>query len=266
MCSMSNGVPAVGPASSPRLPRRRRWLFILGGMFVILLIFSGIGFVTATALEDQDNFCISCHTVPEVTYYNRAYVSLDHPDQTVSDLATAHYHLSQQNGKTPFACIDCHRGDAGLADRVAAITLGARDALIFVTGHEDPTIEKTQTAEGWLSNNSCIGCHASTLLNVTGFNNHYHTKLMQAAALVASGAKFTIGGNLTTLPDVNQAVADWTRTINVTLDCTACHVAHKTLPNGTATQFIDTRIEAEACVACHVAAHQGPQNASELQN
>jgi len=263
---MPNDVLGVSQAPSPRLSRRRRWLFILGGLFVLLLVFSGIGFVTATALEDQDNFCISCHTVPEVTYYNRAYISLDHPDQTVVDLATAHYHLSQQNGKTPFTCIDCHRGDAGLVDRVSAITLGARDAFIYVIGHEDPTIEKTQTAEGWLSNASCIGCHASTLLNVTGFNNHYHTKLMQAAALVVGGAKFAIGGDLTDLPDVNQAVADWTRTVNVALDCTACHVAHKSLPNGTATQFIDTHIEAEGCVICHVAAKQGPQDASELQN
>lgn len=263
---MSSRVPPSDKAALPRLARRRRWLFILGGLFILLLIFSGIGFVTATALEDQDNFCISCHTVPEVTYYNRGYISLDHPDQPVTDLATAHYHLSQQEGKIPFACIDCHRGDAGLPDRVAAIALGARDSLIYVTGHEDPTIEKTQTAEGWLSNDSCIGCHASTLLNVTGFNNHYHTKLMQAAALRASGAQIAIGGDLSTLPNVNQAVADWTKTVNVTLDCTACHIAHKTVPNGTATQFVDTHIEAEACVICHKAAQQGPQDASELQN
>jgi hypothetical protein len=233
---------------------------------VLLVIFSGIGFVTATALEDQDNFCSSCHTVPEVTYYNRAYISLDHPDQSVPDLATAHYHLSQQHGKTPFTCIDCHRGDAGLGNRVAAIALGMRDGLIFLTGHEDPTIEKTQLAEGWLSNASCTGCHADTLLNVTGFDNHYHTKLMQAAVLRASGAQITIGGDLAGLPDVNRAITDWTRMVNVALDCTACHVAHKTLPNGTTTRFVDTHIEAEACVTCHKAAGQGPQDASELEN
>ncbi len=268
---MSNAVlpsdqSATPPNKAARRSRRRRWLFILGGLFVLLVILSGIGFVTASALEDQDNFCISCHTVPEVTYYNRAYLSLDHPDVTVSDLATAHYHLSQQNGKTPFACIDCHRGDAGLTNRVAAIALGARDALIYVTGHEDPTIEKTQLAEGWLANASCVGCHTSTLLNVTGFNNHYHTKLMQAATLRANGGQNVIGGDLTTLPNQSQAVADWTRTVNVNLDCTSCHIAHKTVTNGTATQFVDTHIEAAACVSCHVVAGQGPQDVRELQN
>ncbi len=92
------GAPELKPTPPP--VRRRRWPLILGGALIALILLSGTGFVTATTLEEHDTFCIACHTVPEVTYYNRAYLLLDHPNNTVSDLATAHYHLSQKDGKT----------------------------------------------------------------------------------------------------------------------------------------------------------------------
>src|ERR1041384_6776435 len=110
---------------TPEVPakRRRRWPVLLVIGFFVVVILGGVGFVTASALEDHDTFCISCHTVPEITYYNRAYISLDNPTDDAPDLATAHYLLSQLHNKTDFACINCHRGDASLSQRISTIAL-----------------------------------------------------------------------------------------------------------------------------------------------
>jgi hypothetical protein len=250
----------VGSAPVLTPIRRRRWPLIIGGLFALLVLFSGVSFATATVLEDQDTFCISCHTIPETTYYNRAYIALDHPTQVVNDLATAHFHLSQTGTKTPFACIDCHRGDQSLFARVAAIALGAKDTLVYVVGHENTQIETmpSLTETDWLSNSACISCHAATLLDTSnGLNNHFHTKLPQSAALrTSSGTPAASGYN-----------AKWSQPVdNVNLQCTNCHVAHKTVAAGSAKQFIDSQYEANACVSCHKIAHEGPQNVADLRN
>src|ERR1051326_119863 len=147
---MENSTPTEVPSENQTPPiafkRRRRWPVLLVIGFFAVVILGGVGFVTASALEEHDKFCISCHTVPEVTYYNRAYISLDNPANDAPDLATAHYLLSQQHNKPVFACIDCHRGDSSLGQRISTLALGGRDALIYVAGRENPTIEKTQIA------------------------------------------------------------------------------------------------------------------------
>ncbi len=262
-----NPPDAASPAPQPAPRRRRRWPVIAGiGFFVLLILGSG-SFVVASALEDQDSFCISCHTVPETTYYNRAYMALDNTSAAVPDLATAHYLLSQEHGKPAFACIDCHRGDASLGNRIATIALGGRDMVIYVLGRADPTIEKTQIAEGWLPNNSCIGCHTDTLLRQAGLDNHYHNYLPQTAALLANGATpeaatATNGSNGANGGRFNSRAF---RTINVNLNCTDCHLAHTTLINGATTMFVNTSAVAIQCVECHKIAHEGPQNASQIQ-
>src|SRR5450432_27703 len=169
-----------GASSSPAPRKRRRWPVIAGIGFFVLIVLSGVGFVTASALEEHDTFCISCHTVPETTYYNRAQLALDNAAAPVPDLATIHYQLYQKDGKPAFECIDCHRGDSSLSQRVSTIALGGWDALIYVVGQEDPTIEKTQTAEGWLPNDACVACHTDTLLRLAGVQNHFHNHLPQA--------------------------------------------------------------------------------------
>lgn len=252
------------PVTPTPAPRRRRWPLMVGGLFVLLILFSGAGFVVASTLEDHDTFCISCHTVPEVTYYNRAYISLDNPNEMVTDLATAHYHLSQKDGKAAFACIDCHRGDGGLPHRVAAITLGARDSFTFVLGRENPTTEKTETREGWLSNAACVACHIDTLLNVKGLDNHFHTKLPQTADALAKGGKVTYSDAFKGKEDTGK---EWLQPItNAPLTCTSCHLAHTTLQNGMTNYFMDSTRRNEACVSCHKVARKGPQDATTLGN
>ena len=129
-----------------------------------------------------------------------------------------------------------------------------------MVGRENTTIETipSPTEIDWLSNSACISCHATTLLDTSsGFTNHFHTKLPQsAAARTSSGAAAPAGNE-----------AQWAQPIdNVNLACTSCHLAHKTVANGSAQKYVDAQYEANACVTCHVIAHQGPQNVADLRN
>jgi nitrate/TMAO reductase-like tetraheme cytochrome c subunit len=254
----------VSSAVQPPLPpsRRRRWPVLIGIAVLVLIVLGVGGFFTASALEEHDTFCISCHTVPEVTYYNRAYISLDSPNQPVNDLATAHYLLSKEHGKPDFACINCHRGDSSLGQRISTLALGGRDALIYVTGRENPAIEKTNTYEGWLPNAACVSCHTDTLLTLKGLNNHFHTHLPQAAQALAQGGKLTVPDDLK--DRATLLINAGLKTVDTNLTCTSCHQAHVTQVGGAASFFIDTQDRNKACITCHQAAKEGPQDINNL--
>src|SRR5258706_2936321 len=185
--TMAEDTPSSKPIPEKLVPvrKKRRLLPTLGIGVLVLLVLSIGGFVTATLLEDHDSFCISCHTAPEVAYYDRAHTALAAAQPVVPDLATAHYTLSKEHGKVEFTCINCHRGDASLGQRIQTLALGARDALIFVTGRGNPTIEKGKIAEGWLPEASCVNCHADTMLTVNWRANHFHNDLPQTGKLIA---------------------------------------------------------------------------------
>jgi predicted CXXCH cytochrome family protein len=251
-----------GAAKPPR--RLKRWPIFIGLAFVAMLLFGGVGFVVASTLEEYDTFCISCHTVPETTYFNRAYIALDNPTLAVNDLSSAHYHLAQDGKKEPFGCIDCHRGDGSLPHRVATIALAARDTLTYVTGQENPAIGKTDIREGWLPNAACVSCHKDLLLNVKGLENHFHTLLPQAKDARAQGAPLTVSD---VLKGKDEAVKTWSTPVeNAPLTCTSCHLAHTTIPNGKAVFYMDAQRRNAACVSCHVAVGKGPQDAASLGN
>jgi nitrate/TMAO reductase-like tetraheme cytochrome c subunit len=74
--------------SEANTPRRRRGLVLLLALGFALFALGSLSFVVASALEEHDPFCISCHTAPEITYYNRAYYALDHPAEAIPDLST----------------------------------------------------------------------------------------------------------------------------------------------------------------------------------
>jgi hypothetical protein len=241
------GNPVNTQPGTPKLaPKRRRWpLFIVVGFFAVV-IFGSVGFVTATALEDHDSFCISCHTVPETTYYNNAYESLDTIINT-PDLASQHYMLAHQKGDT-FACITCHRGDASLGNRVAAITLGGRDTVTWVLGREDPTLNKQQITEGWLANNSCVNCHKDTLLTLKGISNHFHNNLPITKTLHDQGNAYIIPKDYQ-----GDTINTEVHTVNTALTCTSCHKPHETMQDGASNKFIDSNSAEvkQACAQCH---------------
>ena len=129
----------------------------------------------ALALENQDSFCASCHTEPEVTYFNRS-------QKNPADLASFH----AQN-KT--ACIDCHSA-SGMFGRVRGLQQGARDLANFLVGaYHRPAITTNP-----LGDDSCVKCHAD-ILGIArqgsnrAMNGHYHSYLPQWQALDIHAAR-----------------------------------------------------------------------------
>jgi len=251
------------PDLKPSPPRRRGWPVILAVGFVAIFLLGGVGFFVASALEEQDTFCISCHTTPETTYYNRAYIALDNPNDPVNDLSTAHYLLAKTKHNETFTCIACHRGDSSIGHRVSTLVLGGRDAVMYVLGKEDPTIEKTKTKEGWLPNAACTNCHTDTLLTLKGLDNHLHTHLPAAAAALAKGGALVVPDSLK--DKQTELLKVGLKTINTALVCSDCHQAHVTVVNGQASVFMKVDQRNEACVSCHVTAKEGPQDVKNLK-
>ena len=224
---------------------------------VILL---GLGSFTAgTLLEDSDNFCIACHTKPEVTYFDRSRQALKDKvgvtdlktlaaQHIAIDLASQHYIVTDT-----LKCIDCHGGDRNLTDRVASLALGIRDTAILISGRADQTIEKTTTGDPALINRACVKCHADALL-VASFDNHFHVKLPQTWALIQSGMQPIVPA------DNPQALTDL-RTkpelLNTTVTCLSCHVAHRS--NLDFTNYLDQdNVVLPACAKCHQETGRGP--------
>lgn len=234
---------------------------------MIVLALGSAGVIALSAFEEDDSFCASCHTAPEVTYYNRAYLALDHPQDTLPDLSTLHYLAAQQTG-SQFKCIDCHQGDRGVVHRVQTLMLGARDTIIFLVGRDDPTIEKHRTPFGWLPDAACVACHTETLLRFDGTNNHFHTTLPQARDLLARGEPLTYGESIQrAIDDAKQNGITLTfgvETVDAPLFCADCHQPHKTQPENARRYFMDAELRDTACVLCHTAAQRGPQVADEL--
>ena len=209
--------------------------------------------MSATVLEEHDSFCIACHTVPESTYYDRATAAMSAPN---ADLATYHYLQAQQKNES-FTCISCHRGDSSIGGRVQTLSLGARDAVVFLSGKADSTIEKTQIYRPDLVNAACISCHTATLLTMKGTPSHMHNFLPQTAALVASGSQLAT-------PTSGRNRFARLRTVDVTLDCTSCHLAHKTVATDPRLMYVDKTIAQVACDECHNAAGERPQSLDRL--
>jgi nitrate/TMAO reductase-like tetraheme cytochrome c subunit len=225
--------------------RRRPWLRLAGlaaGGVTLLALAAAL---TVSHYEESDPFCASCHTVPEVTYYDRAQ-DAKASGEPYPDLSSAHY--GNDNG---FRCIDCHRGDEKLFHRVTALTLGARDTLIWLTGQSDPAIEKSELVVPFLLTGACVKCHEKSLLEV-GFNNHFHNKLPDAFRA------WVHGGMLTRPVDLPQATLELTP-IRTTVLCVDCHRAHIHIEGSERTAYLDLVNNVyPTCVRCHQEAGHGP--------
>ncbi len=217
----------------------------------IVLLTLAIGSVAflfgVSQAEEHDAFCISCHSKPEQTYYDRAQ-SARRGEAPYVDLSSAHYGLSQ----VEFRCIACHRGDGGLSSRATTLTLGARDTVIFFSGQADSTIEKGKPALPELTDAACARCHQEALL-VAGFENHFHNKLPAAY-------KAWQAGQALTAPD--EAAGVDTSTLEhyeTTVACSDCHPAHVHLEGAESQTFLDIEnVVYPACVKCHEEVKAGP--------
>jgi predicted CXXCH cytochrome family protein len=125
---------------------------------VIGIIAASGGTAYAIQLENQDGFCASCHTQPEVIYYQQSQA------KDAASLAVFH----TQKG---VLCIDCHSGGGPLG-RVDGLSQGAQDAVAYYSGHyRTPAVTTSPLGDG-----SCTKCHADSM-NQQNFNNHFHVFL-----------------------------------------------------------------------------------------
>ncbi|NJM39718.1 MAG: hypothetical protein HC853_02555 [Anaerolineae bacterium] len=171
-----------------------------------------IGFFAVAHLEENDEFCASCHSEPESTYYQRTQAS-----QPI-DLASVHALLAKQGTQHPNTrCIDCHAGP-GFTGRLSAMTLGAQDAIKWVSGTAIQPAITTQP----LGDAHCLKCHTDTP-QASNFDRHFHR----------------------TLARWQQADANAGR-------CISCHTSHTTDGNATIGFLQQQRLLVE-CKRCHVA-------------
>ena len=183
--------------------------FVVG---VFVVAFGGVG--VSLALENQDVFCASCHTEPEVKYYQQA----TQPNPTT----LAAFHTQKQT-----ACIDCHSG-GGVLGRSEGLTQGAQDLMAYLSGnYHHPAITTNP-----LSDDSCTKCHSNILSRAgnrgggrggEGRNGHYHYFL----------ARWQVA-------DPQNAA-----------HCVTCHTAHTTGLDGL--QFMKQGVVAQQCDNCHTA-------------
>lgn len=138
------------------MPRPARLIVALT-LFVPLFV---IG--SASALENLDPFCASCHTEPESEYFDR---SLRLP----SDLASTH-------ARSEVRCIDCHSG-RGIAGRAGSLRQGASDLAAFIYGgYASPAVTTNPVGDA-----GCTKCHRqpSAVANLSAAvegisSSHYH--------------------------------------------------------------------------------------------
>jgi len=193
--------------------------FLRYGLSLLCLgvLFSLSAVLTVSHLEEQDPFCAACHTAPEVEYVARAQAAF--AGSEAQDLASAHYALAARPNSAA-RCIDCHRGNGGLRHRAQTLALGARDAVLFVSGQADATLEKgpASLAAPHLLNAACLQCHAD-LLQDTDFENHFHAELVETQS---------------------------------TVTCGSCHPAHLTVLGGSVAHYLDLAGRVyPACEQCH---------------
>lgn len=208
-----------------RLNRLIDWRLVLvfalaGGVAAI----SGLSIVSAN--EQHDEFCVSCHTQPESTYYARFQNAVSGRSR---DLASFHHQKLYPRdlpGATAVRCIDCHVGE-GLVGRGIVVSLAAWDALKYVTGTATQPAKVVFT----IQNEGCLKCHEQQVkMNLDKpakpfiIDNHFHYQLFK------QGAPFEA--------------------------CVACHPSHREGTETNAFQFRDAIIP--VCEDCHRQEGKGP--------
>ncbi len=213
-----------------RLARLRRHRFFgraIVGIVLLGIVAAASGIFVGGKLEENNQFCGSCHTEPETTFL----ASFDHAiaQGRAEDLA-AYHHRQVYPRKSPGAenirCIDCHVGE-GLMGRGIVLSLAAWDAVKYFSG----TAQQPAKVVFTIQNEACVKCHeqqAKANLEKPQvpfiIDNHFHYKLFEA------GAPFE--------------------------RCVDCHISHQ--EGAEANQFQFRKAIIPVCEDCHKKEGKGP--------
>ncbi len=253
----------------PRRRRRSRAGLLIGAMLIALI--TGAAFVGASFVLDQqedDAFCVSCHTPQHRTYLERAEAAS--AGALADDLSSYHYQRLRGLGGN-IRCIDCHRGDNTPRAHAETLLLSVEMAARWLVAADDPRVSKTaitttviqgvtvtvpQTAlalrRPHLTNDSCVMCHQDTLL-LAGMDNHTHNMLPPAFALWRGGGRLTAPADAT---DPQTILARGLTLYPTTLGCHDCHQTH--LQTEAARYLNWGEVVKAACEQCHREAGAGP--------
>ncbi len=185
--------------TSTKFPNWAKWLSATVALIVVLVAGSlGVG----AQLENNDQFCASCHTNPETTFVDRT-------TQPPTDLASAH---AAEN----VGCIACHSGE-GFAGRLDAMKLGARDLVAFAKRDFPQPAQLTHP----IPDGNCLKCH-SNIGQAQTFENHFHVLLPRWQSARPESAASCVdchtGHDTAGRPDLKWVSVDPTQQ-----QCNACH-------------------------------------------
>ncbi len=154
--------------SKPRKSARKkktklssRAQILLGAGVSLFVLFALVIPVSAMQFENHNNFCASCHTEGEWTFYNRSTAS------SAVDLASLHDIKGQAR------CIDCHTGP-GIIGRYGGLMAGSTDLISYFSGH----YPQPAALEEPYPDANCLKCHQNISAK-QDMNNHFHVFMFQ---------------------------------------------------------------------------------------
>jgi nitrate/TMAO reductase-like tetraheme cytochrome c subunit len=227
------------------------WGFWLPIVLIVVITLGMLIYGTSTisAREKEDEFCVSCHTVPETTYHRRAQAAV--AGTVAVDLSSFHYQQIRGKGGD-IRCIDCHLGDRSTSAQAQKWAATSRHAIIWLVGRNITDTENLRLRVPTLTNDSCINCHRDTILTV-GTANHLHNTLPVAYDLWKNGAKLVLPSDAR---DPQALLAPGLARYETTVTCVTCHQTHRTIEK---MRFLDNEVIQQACQKCHLQAGRGPK-------
>jgi len=192
-----------------RKPLSRKAKIIIPIAIVVGLVVLIIGgFTIGMKLEENNSFCGSCHTQPEMTYLQQSTVN---PPPTL-----ASFHISQEEVR----CVYCHSGP-GITGRASALVHGLLNGVKLWTGNA----QQPAVFPGNFPVANCLKCHADFIANASPQGGrdtgHWHYYLAQwkkidtnAAVCTTCHAPHATGGD----PNYSYINKDNLRPV-----CSACH-------------------------------------------
>jgi nitrate/TMAO reductase-like tetraheme cytochrome c subunit len=146
--------PQVGERGARRRwGRREGWALVLTAGFA--LGSAPIGWVVTDHLEQDNDFCVSCHLAPGVRLHAGVHREFGAPAPVSLGGVHGAARVESRGEDPAFRCIDCHGGTSPLG-RARVKALAAKDAFWYVLGH----FEEPDGMRWPLWDEDCAKCHA----------------------------------------------------------------------------------------------------------